>query len=85
MVSWQAMAGRNNRLWIAIPQEGNKDTLTGLLQHARHQLAWREKIGLDFPAGLYKEAIETAGFYPLRTLIWMKSNETSSDNTRKSI
>jgi len=85
MVSWQAMAGRNNRLWIAIPQEGNKDTLTGLLQHARHQLAWREKIGLDFPAGLYKEAIEAAGFYPLRTLLWMKSNETSTDNTRKSI
>jgi ribosomal protein S18 acetylase RimI-like enzyme len=85
MVSWQAMAGRNNRLWIAIPQEGNKDTLTGLLQYARHQLAWREKIGLDFPAGLYIEAIEAAGFYPLRTLLWMKSNETSTENTRKSI
>jgi hypothetical protein len=85
IVSWQAMAGRNNRLWIAIPPEGNKDTLTDLLHHARHQLAWREKIGLDFPAGLYKEAIEAAGFYPLRTLIWMKSNETSTDNNRKSI
>jgi GNAT superfamily N-acetyltransferase len=85
VISWQAMAGRNNRLWIAIPQEGNKDTLTGLLLHVRRALAWREKINLDFPAGLYRDAIEAAGFHPQRTLIWMKSDETSPENTRKSI
>lgn len=85
IVSWQAMAGRNNRVWISIPQEGNEDTLTGLLQHVRHALAWREKINLDFPAGMYQEAIESAGFHPVRTLIWMKSDETSHEETRKSI
>ncbi len=85
VVSWQGMVGRNNRLWVAIPQECNPDTLTGLLQHARYQLARREKIGLDFPAGLYKDAIEAAGFHPIRTLLWMKSDETSPDNSRKSI
>jgi hypothetical protein len=85
VVSWQAMTGRNNRLWIAIPQEGNKDTLTGLLLHVRCALAWREKINLDFPAGMYQDAIEAAGFHPQRTLIWMKSDETSPENTRKSI
>ena len=85
MVSWQAMAGRNNRIWIAIPQEENKNTLTGLLLHVRHALAWREKINLDFPAGMYQEALESAGFHPVRTLIWMKSDETSPEETRKSI
>lgn len=85
MVTWQATAGRNNRLWAAMPEEGNTDILTGLLQHARHELAWREKISMDFPAGLYIESIKAAGFHPLRTLLWMKSDETSADNARKSI
>jgi ribosomal protein S18 acetylase RimI-like enzyme len=77
VISWQAMAGRNNRIWVAIPQEGNKNTLTSLLLHVRLALAWREKINLDFPAGTYQDAIESAGFHPVRTLIWMKSDETS--------
>ncbi len=85
MVSWQALAGRNNRLWAAIPLEGNPDTLTDLLQHARHALAWRDKITLDLPATIFKDSIKAAGFHPLRTLMWMKSNETSYDNLRKSI
>lgn len=85
VVSWQAMAGRTNRLWIAVPPEGNEDILTALLLHARHELFWREKISLDFPAGQYNTSIEAAGFHPHRTLLWMKSNETSPDENRKSI
>lgn len=85
VVSWQAMAGRTNRLWIAVPPEGNEDILTALLLHARHELFWREKINLDFPAGHYNASIEAAGFHPHRTLLWMKSNETSADENRKSI
>ncbi len=79
------MAGRNNRLWVAVPPEGNEDILTALLLHARHELSWREKINLDFPAGQYNASIEAAGFHSQRTLLWMKSNETSSDENRKSI
>jgi GNAT superfamily N-acetyltransferase len=85
VVSWQAMAGRNNQIWVAIPKDSSEDSLTGLLQHVRHELAWREKISLDFPAGLCQDSIKAAGFHPLRTLMWMKSDETSHDNSRKSI
>ena len=85
VVSWQAMAGRNNRLWVAVPPEGNAGILTALLLHARHELFRREKINLDFPAGQYNASIEAAGFHPHRTLLWMKSNETSPDENRKSI
>jgi ribosomal protein S18 acetylase RimI-like enzyme len=85
MVTWQATAGRNNRLWVAMPEEGNTTILTGLLQHVRHELAWREKISMDFPAGEYIESIKVAGFHPQRTLLWMKSDETSADIHRKSI
>ncbi len=85
VVSWQAMAGRNNRLWVAVPPEGSEDALTALLLHARHELAWREKINLDFPSGQYNAAIEAAGFHQHRTLLWMKSDETLLDVNRKSI
>ncbi len=76
IVSWQAMAGRSNRLWAAVSPESNESILTALLLHARHELIWREKINLDFPAGQYNASIEAAGFHPQRTLLWMKSNET---------
>jgi ribosomal protein S18 acetylase RimI-like enzyme len=85
VVSWQAMAGRNNRLWVAVPPEGNGEVLTSLLLYARYQLFWREKTSLDFPAGQYNTSIEAAGFHPYRTLLWMKSDETSPDENRKSI
>jgi GNAT superfamily N-acetyltransferase len=85
IISWQAMAGRNNQIWVAVPQEIDEEILTRLLQYVRHELAWREKINLDLPAGLYKNPIEAAGFHPQRTLIWMRSNETYPSNSRKSI
>jgi ribosomal protein S18 acetylase RimI-like enzyme len=85
VLSWQAMAGRHNRIWAAVPPEGQEDNLTALLRHARQVLSGREKISLDFPAGQYTAAIEAAGFHPHRTLLWMKSDETSPDEQRKSI
>ena len=85
VVSWQAMAGGNNRLWVAIPPGGNGEILTVLLQHTRRELFLHEKILFDFPAGEYNEAIKAGGFHPLRTLLWMKVGETLQDETRKSI
>ena len=85
IVSWQALAGRNNRLWVAVPQDVNEGVLTALLLHARHELFRREKINLDFPAGQYNDSLEAAGFHSHRTLLWMKCNETWPDENRKSI
>jgi ribosomal protein S18 acetylase RimI-like enzyme len=81
--SWQALVGRNNRIWIAIPPESNGEVLTTLLLHTRGQPFMREKISLDFPAGQYNTSIEAAGFHPYRTLLWMKSDETSLVEKRK--
>jgi ribosomal protein S18 acetylase RimI-like enzyme len=85
VVSWESIGGTSNRLWVALPPDGDEDTLSALLLHARHELAWRDKINLDFPAGQYKDSIEAAGFHALRTLLWMKSDETLPDGNRKSI
>ena len=79
VASWQAMMGRNNRLWVAVPPQGGEEVLTALLLHVRHALYWREKISLEFPAGQYNASIEAAGFHPQRTLLWMKSDETSPE------
>ncbi len=85
MISWQAMVGRNDQLWVAIPPDGNGENLSALLRYVRHELAWREKITLDYPAEENKASIEAAGFRPIRTLLWMKFDETLADNYRKSI
>jgi len=71
-LSWQAMAGQNDRLWAAIPPDGNERTLSALLLNARRELFWRPGLTLDFPAGQFNVAIEAAGFNAYRTLLWMK-------------
>jgi Tol biopolymer transport system component len=85
VVSWQAVTTHNNRLWVAVPEEDSGDVVTALLLHARYQLFRRDKISLDFPAGQYNAFIEAAGFHLHRTLLWMKSSETSPEENRKSI
>jgi ribosomal protein S18 acetylase RimI-like enzyme len=72
VLSWQAMEGRHDRLWAAVPLEGSERALTALLLRARRELTWRQTLTLDFPAGQYNASIEAAGFRPHRTLLWMK-------------
>ncbi|MFH1524554.1 MAG: GNAT family N-acetyltransferase [Chloroflexota bacterium] len=80
VVSWQAMAGDNDRLWSAIPLEGSERALTALLLHVRRERAWRRTLTLDFPAGQYNAPIEAAGFHPHRTLLWMKLQPSNPVN-----
>jgi ribosomal protein S18 acetylase RimI-like enzyme len=80
LLSLQAIPGQNGRLWAAIPPEGSEHALTALLLHARRALTWQRTISLDFPAGEYSAAIEAAGFYPHRTLLWMKLQPPDSVN-----
>jgi ribosomal protein S18 acetylase RimI-like enzyme len=72
ILSWQAMPDQHDRLWAAVPPEKDGSALTALLLHARRNLTWRQNLTLDYPAGEYDHAIETAGFHALRTLLWMK-------------
>ena len=72
VLSWQALAGKNDRMWAAVPPDGSQEALAALLLHARRVLTWRTKLTLDFPASVYDEAITASGFSPYRTLLWMK-------------
>ena len=75
ILSWQAMAGMNDRLWVSAAPQGSDRALTALLLYARRNLPWRQTLMLDYPAGEYNAAIEAAGFQPHRTLLWMKLRE----------
>ncbi|MGB8212120.1 MAG: GNAT family N-acetyltransferase [Anaerolineales bacterium] len=72
VLSWQAMAGQDDRLWVAAPPEGSESVLTALLLHARRSFPWRQTLNLDYPAGEYAASIQAAGFHSHRTLLWMK-------------
>jgi ribosomal protein S18 acetylase RimI-like enzyme len=79
-LSWQALTGKNDRLWAAVPPQGSEQALTSLLLNARFSLPWRQTLTLDFPAGEYSTSIEAAGFHPQRTLLWMKLQDKNSVN-----
>lgn len=82
-LAWQLRPGQSDLLWAAIPPQGGERALTALLLHARRALSWRPLLTLDFPAGVAEEAIQSAGFNPRRTLIWMQwEEETSRSNER---
>jgi GNAT superfamily N-acetyltransferase len=83
-LSWQAVSSKNDLLWAAVPPDGAEAALTSLLLHARRELKWRQKLALDFPSGQYENSIKGSGFQPYRTLLWMKSDETLTDDKRKS-
>ena len=75
MLSWQAVTGQNDRMWLASPEDADGKAVAALLAHARAELSWRPVLIVDFPAGQHNQAFEEAGFRPHRTLLWMKLME----------
>jgi ribosomal protein S18 acetylase RimI-like enzyme len=73
IVSWLPGHGYADSLWVATPPQADESALTALLIHIRRQLHQRRSLTIDYPAGQAVEAIQAAGFFPQRTLIWMKA------------
>lgn len=69
-LAWQSSRGYADTLWLAAPP-GNDTATLALLLHARQHLSPRRVLTLDYPAGQSADAIQSAGFYPHQTLIWM--------------
>ena len=84
VLSWQGMADNNDRLWVAMPHQGNQEgyqeILSGLLLYVRRAMPRRTTLLLDYPAGESNAAIEAAGFQPNRTLLWMKLQDENPVN-----
>lgn len=66
--------GRGESLFAATGEGSNPAALMALLIQARRELAHTySSITLEFPTGNFDNAIQAAGFKPLRTLIWMQA------------
>jgi ribosomal protein S18 acetylase RimI-like enzyme len=66
--------GRGESLFAATGERSAPEALTALLLQARRELSQSyPNIALEFPAGEFDNAIQSAGFKSLRTLIWMQA------------
>jgi len=72
-VSWQPTNGKADPLWVAFPPKGDEHALASLLTYAHRKLQIHRTLTIDYPADEADSAIRSAGFIPLRTLIWMRA------------
>jgi ribosomal protein S18 acetylase RimI-like enzyme len=78
VLAWQATKSYADNLWIATQEEYEDEAIKDLLFHARLHLNSSRPFSLDYPAGHASEAIQSAGFKPHQTLIWMALDLTKS-------
>jgi len=72
VLTWQSSSLEADRLWLAAALDDPQPPIASLLVAATHQLDPERKLALNYPAGLAVNALQTAGFTTLRTLIWMR-------------
>jgi len=70
-VSWLGTTRPTDVLWAATPPNGDAAGLKSALEAACRELANQRRLTVEYPAGEMVEAIQSAGFKPQRTLIWM--------------
>lgn len=71
-VSWQFSAGFSNLLWLAAPPHMDEEVVRDLLVYVRQNMTSKRPLALDYPAGQFTSAIQSAGFTTQQTLIWME-------------
>jgi len=76
VLAWMP-GGHTSSLWLACSPDADGESITRLLQHAHRDLTYRSGIVLEHPAGLQDDAIQAAGFYVSRTLIWMCAKDAT--------
>ncbi len=72
-VSWMPSMRASNSLWIAAKPDGDASGPTSALEAARSELTHYRRLTVEYPAGEMTDAIQSAGFTPFRTLIWMRA------------
>ncbi|MCS7011597.1 MAG: GNAT family N-acetyltransferase [Anaerolineales bacterium] len=72
-LTWLPTNGHYDMLLLAAPPIGAEAAIHDLLLHSQNMLRHRRKgLALELPAEEYSQAIQSAGFYIHRTLLWMK-------------
>lgn len=88
-LSWAPRGGRSDSLFAATNAgvdeggETSAEALALLLVHARRALSNRSALSLEYPAGEMTEAFLAAGFAERRTLIWMRAQPATRNDSRR--
>lgn len=81
-VHWLPLERASNSLWPAAPVNADPEPLSLALEAARRDLAYYRRLSLEYPAGEMVGAIQSAGFAPSRTLLWMHAGATPTSSLR---
>lgn len=71
VIAWQASKAYADNIWIATCEDYEDQAVESLLTYARLTMNSIRPLSLDYPAGRASDAIQSAGFKPHQTLIWM--------------
>jgi GNAT superfamily N-acetyltransferase len=72
VLAWQPLGSYNDRLWLATPPEGEELAVRALLGNIEPAFPRHRLLTLDFPSGRGSQALDSVGFIPHQTLIWMR-------------
>jgi hypothetical protein len=73
-VSWQSSYSQADWLWLAISPQRQELAILSLLPHAKKSLPKHRMLALNYPAGEAVSALESVGFRPHQTLLWMHTS-----------
>ncbi len=68
---WQATSSYADALWLAAPVDADNRSVRSLLIAAQRSLKSVRTLRLEYPAGQSAAGIQSGGFSPQQTLIWM--------------
>ncbi len=71
VLSWNHASGMADSIWLAIPEQEDREAVLSLLSKARDAIGKTQPLSLNFPAGAAVDLLKLAGFYTHQTLIWM--------------
>ncbi len=72
VISWKHSNGFTDSIWLAVPEQIDKEAALALLLKARASLRQEQPLSLNFPSDIAIDVLRQAGFYPHQTLIWME-------------
>ncbi len=81
-LTWMPSSRPSDVLWAATNPDGNGAGLRSVLEAARRELIHQRRLTIEYPAGEAVEAIQSAGFQPQRTLLWMRTQAANPPAAR---
>jgi len=78
VLAWQGTRAASDRFWLAAPRDPEPEAVRLLISHVEQELTTPKPLNLEYPAGLAAGALESSGFTPHHTLIWMQRGNSRS-------